>query len=121
AELVLGQQEGVVPETGLEVALDLRQVEVRAAPAVEKLPAVVEEVQREVEDARRHRLAVDEHVLLEEVPAAWAHDQRRRLVDEPVLLALRAGEVDGPADGVAPVPLALDGVLPRRGVRVAAG
>ena len=57
----LGVDEDVVPEPRLGVALELGQVEVRPAPATERLGAVVEQVQPEVEQAGRHRRAVDEH------------------------------------------------------------
>jgi hypothetical protein len=57
-------------------------------------------------------------VLLRQVPAARAHHDGRHLVGEGVGLALRRGEVDPPVDGVAQVELALDHVLPQRGVGV---
>ena len=79
--------EDVVPEPRLEVALQLRQVEVRPAAAGDRLPRRVEHVQAEVEQAARHRLAVDEHVALGQVPAARADEQRRDLVVQPVALA----------------------------------
>ncbi len=50
AELVLCQHEGVVPEPRLEVALELRQVEVGPRPALELLPRVVEDREPEVEE-----------------------------------------------------------------------
>src|SRR5204862_1846509 len=58
AELGLGQLERVVPETRLEVALELRKVEVRAGPALELLAGGVGDGQAEGEDARRDRVAV---------------------------------------------------------------
>ena len=73
AEPLLGEGEDVVPEPGLEVALHLRQVEVRAAAAVEQLLRVVEEVQAEVDQRADDRGAVDHQVPLVEVPAAGAH------------------------------------------------
>ena len=53
AERVLGEREDVVPEPRLEVALELRQVEVRAGAAVELLARVVEDDEAEVEERRR--------------------------------------------------------------------
>ena len=42
AEALLGEREDVVPEPGLAVVLELRQVEVRAAAAGDELVRVVE-------------------------------------------------------------------------------
>ena len=52
-----------VPQARLEVALQLRQVEVGAGAAAQQLLGVVEDVEAEVEQRARHRLAVDQHVL----------------------------------------------------------
>src|SRR5207248_11203627 len=83
-ERVLAVREDVVPEPRLEVALELRQVEPRAGAALEQGLAVVEDVEAEVEQAPAHGLAVDEEMPLGKVPAAWADEQRRRLVVEAV-------------------------------------
>src|SRR4029079_19520757 len=96
-ERVLGVREDVVPEPRLEVALELRHVEPRAAAALEQLLAVVEDVEAEVEQAPAHRLAVDEEVPLRQVPAARADEQRRRLLVQAVGL-LRGLELDLPLD-----------------------
>jgi hypothetical protein len=75
AEQVLGEDEDVVPEPGLEVVLDLGQVEVRALALGQEAAGVVEEEQAEVHDAASDRGAVDEHVLFGQVPAAGTdHD-----------------------------------------------
>jgi hypothetical protein len=57
-EPVLGQDERVVPEPRLAVALQLREVEVGPAPPLEETAAVVEDVEPEVEQAPRHDVAV---------------------------------------------------------------
>ena len=88
-ERVLRVQEDVVPEPRLEMALQLRQVEVRPAAACDRPPGRVEHVQAEVEQASRHRLAVDEQVPLGQVPAARPHEQRRHLVVQAVALLAR--------------------------------
>jgi hypothetical protein len=44
----------------------------------------VEEVQAGIEQRRRDRPAVDEHVRLDEVPAARPHDERRHPVGQLV-------------------------------------
>ena len=51
----LGLGEHLVPEPGLEMALELGQVEVGAAAPGQQLTGVVVEVEGEVEQARRHR------------------------------------------------------------------
>ena len=100
------------------MALELRQVEVRSGAAREKLLRVVEEVQREVEDAARDRRAVDPHVLFRQVPTARPHEQHRRPRIQPVRLALGRREVDPPPYRVAEVDVSLDVVVPARCVGI---
>src|SRR5439155_1470014 len=68
AEGLLREPEHLVPEASLQMALHLRQVEVRAGPAGSKLLRVVAEIEPEVHQAPRDRYAVDNHVLLREFP-----------------------------------------------------
>jgi hypothetical protein len=117
AEFLLRQREDVVPQARLEVRFQLRQVEVGPGAAREQLLRVVEEEEREVEDAARDGLAVDRHVLLVQVPAARAREQHRGLLVQAVALAALL-EGDGAAHGVTQVCLPLDHVLPRRAVGV---
>ena len=51
AHLVLREVEHVVPQSRLEVALQLREIEVRAAALAEQTLCVVEEIEAEVEQA----------------------------------------------------------------------
>ena len=51
AQLLLGKAEDLVPEPGLEVALQLRQVEGRGESATAAPLQVVEDVEPEVEEA----------------------------------------------------------------------
>ena len=88
-ERLLCELEHVVPEARLEVALELGQIEVRAAAGVEEPAGVVEEVEAEVAERAGDRFAVDQQVLLGQMPAARADEQRRHLVVEPVLPAVR--------------------------------
>ncbi len=80
----------------------------------------MEEVHREVEQAARDALAVDEHVLFLQMPAAWPdHDRGERLVwGEPVILAVGAGEVDAAVECVLEIKVAGDHVVPQRRVGV---
>src|SRR5207247_886468 len=59
SELVLCEVENVVPEPRLEMAFELREVEVRAAALLQETLDVVKEVEAEVEEAAGDRLAVD--------------------------------------------------------------
>ena len=77
ADHVLRPQEHVVPQPRLAVALHLGQVEVGPRSAAQRLGAVVEQVQPEVEQRARHRLAVDLEMALHEMPAARPNDERR--------------------------------------------
>ncbi len=117
-QLVLAVGEHVVPEPRLEVALHLRQVEVRTAALVEQPARVVEHVQAEVHERACRRLAVHAQVLLREMPAARAHQQRGHLVVQAVLAAVGARELDRALDRVGEVHVALDHVAPGRRVRV---
>ena len=85
------------------MALQLGQVEVGAGAAVELLAGVVEEREREVDQAAGDRLPVDEHVLLREVPPARAHQERRDLLVELVLLSFGRAERQRPPDRVLQV------------------
>ncbi len=78
AERGLAVDEDLVPEPRLVVRLELGQVEVRPAPLPQRLGAVVEQVQPEVEQAGRDRHAVDQHPRLDEVPAARPDDAASR-------------------------------------------
>ena len=92
--------------------LHLRQIEVRPGISVEQRGGVVKEVQAEVEEGRGDRLVVDEHMSLEQMPTARAHDQRRCTLVEPVRLAVGILERELTADGVDQVALPCYDVLP---------
>ena len=115
----LGEGEDLVPEARLEVALELGQVEIRAGAGGEQRLRVGEEVEAEIEEAAGHRLAVDDEVLLRQMPAARADEQDRGPGGELVFLAaLRVGEVDLVGPAVLEVDLALDLVFPGRRVGI---
>ena len=75
-EELLGADEHVVPEPGLEVALQLGEVEVRALACVDLALGAVEEIETEVDQAARHRVPVHDDVLLGQMPAARPDDDR---------------------------------------------
>jgi len=79
---------------------------------------VVEEVEAEVEQRTGDGLAVQQEVLLVQMPAARADEQHGRLVIKPVGLAFRAVEGDDTVDRVAQIALALKGRRPGGGVGV---
>jgi hypothetical protein len=79
---------------------------------------VVEKSQCEVKEAGGHAGAVDANVLLVEMPAARAQQERRSPFVESILLARLTDEVDRAAHGRMDVQLAADLVLPGRRVRV---
>ena len=117
AQFVLRHDEDVVPQARFQVRFHLRQVEVRTGAARQLLLGVVEHEQGEVEDAAGDALAVDQHVLFIEVPAARTHDQGGDLVVELVGLAVLL-ERNRAAHGVAHIDLAGDLVVPVRRVRI---
>ena len=113
AESVLGHLENVVPQTRLTVALELGQVKVRPTAALDQSARVVEEIQTEVEEGASDRAAVHQDVFFGQVPAAWPHEQGRRLVVQTVGSAIRVLERNRALDGVDQIDLAVDHVLPR--------
>src|SRR5579885_2035934 len=94
------------------MAFELGQVKVGAGAFREQRFDVMEEVQAKIEDAAGDRPAIDQHVLFYQVPATRAYQQRRNLVIECVLFALRAGIGNRAIDGIAHVDLSLNGSLP---------
>ena len=74
--------------------------------------------QAEVDQRAGHRLAVDAQVLLGQVPAARAHQQRRDLVAQLVVPAVGAVVGDRALDRVDEVRVAGDLVGPGGRVRV---
>ncbi len=108
----------VVPQPRLEVALQLGQVEVGAGAARQQVLGVAEHVEAEVEEAGRDRLAVHQHVLFDQVPAARADQQGGDGVVELVGLAVGILERDRAGNGVGAVDLALDHVVPGGGERI---
>jgi hypothetical protein len=112
AEQFLRVAEYVVPQPRFEMALQLGQVEVRPATALQLRTRAVEQVEPEVHQRGGDRPPVDHHVLLDQVPAAGAHDDRRRVGADPVALGRSDGEVEPAGDRVAQVQLAADHVGP---------
>ncbi len=120
AERLLREHEHVVPEARLEVALEFRQVVEGAVAVVDELLRRVEEVQPEVDERARGAFAVDEHVLLGQVPAARAGDDggAAHVGAQRVGLALGRGVGEGAARRVAQVAHAADDVRPGGARRV---
>src|SRR5574343_558528 len=117
-DVVLGHNEGVIPQAGFEVAFHLRQVVERAGATGNLFLCVVEEDQTEVEQAAGNALAIDQHVLLVEVPAARTDLQGGDGVVELVFLAVLVLERQFAADRLVQIDLTLDLVVPVRGVGI---
>ena len=79
AQLILSQYKHIVPQPGFQVALQLRQVKVRAGSLLKQRFDVVEEIQAKIKQSTGNFLAIDQHVLLWQVPAARANQQCGRL------------------------------------------
>ena len=118
---MLGGDKDVVPKAGLQVSLQLGDVEVRAGPLADEVVDVVVEVQAEVEEGAGRHLAVDGDVRLVQMPAAGPDEEDGRvavLLGGVDLAVLGVGVGDGAPDGVAEVALPLGQVAPRRRGRV---
>src|ERR1700686_4532277 len=70
AQLVLRHHKDVVPETRLKVALQFWQVEVGAGAFLKQFADIVVKVETKVENAAGDWLAIDQYMLLVQVPAA---------------------------------------------------
>ena len=71
----LREKKDVVPQAGFQMALQLGEIEIRAAAAFQQFRRVVEEEQAEIEERRGDRLAIQQHVFLIQVPAARTDQQ----------------------------------------------
>ena len=115
---LLGVDENVVPQAGLQVTFHFRKIEIRTGAAFQQSFGVVVEVEAEIEYARRHRLSVHRDVLFHQVPSPGADNQHGGLFAQPILLSFGGGELDGPLHRIDEVDLALDCALPRGAVGV---
>src|SRR6267378_5038576 len=117
-DCLLSEPEHVVPETGLQMAFHLGQIEVRTGPTRSKLLRIVEEIESEVQEASRNRRAVDEYMLLREVPTSGANQERRDLPVQAVDFSFGTLELQGPPHRIEEIQLPLDEVAPGRRVCV---
>jgi len=118
AKLILGQVEDLIPQPRLQVALHLGKVEVWTNANGEGEPGVVEEVEAKVKEGARDWEAINQEVLLLQVPATRAHQQCGDLVVELVHLAVGSAEVDDAPVGITQVDVASDVVVPSWGVGI---
>lgn len=119
ANVVLGKVEDIVPQSSLKVALHLGQVEVRTSATLHELLRVVVEVDTKVEKTARDGFAIDGEVLLLQVPATVTRDECGQCsIGAQLVLLLALLEVNLLADSIVEVELAVDHIIPSRGVRV---
>ncbi len=114
SERILGGVEDVIPQPRLEVTLHLGEIKIWTALSLLQLASVVEEVETEVKDTRRDRLAINQDMLLGQMPPARADQQDGDRRIETVGLSLRTAELDRFPDCVNQILLTLNDVLPRR-------
>src|SRR6266850_4827976 len=84
AEDLLRVDKDVVPEPRFQMRLHLRQVKIRPAAARDRFLRVVKKVQAEIEEACRYRLAIDDQMLLQQMPPARPDNERRGLLVQGV-------------------------------------
>ena len=119
AELLLGGDEDVVPQARFQMPLQFRQIKIRAGTGTCQRLVVVGEEDRKIKQRAGYRLAIDVHVLFDQVPAAWAHQQGRGAFIELVGLAARRINVGNIATNrIVEIGLAADDVAPGRRSRV---
>ena len=68
SEIGLGEEEDVVPETGLKVVFHLWKVEVGTEAALDELVSIVVKVERKIEQRGRQWSIVNRHAGLVQVP-----------------------------------------------------
>src|SRR5215469_10001088 len=96
------------------MALQLWKIEIRSRFLLPQPGGVVEEIKTKIKERSRNGLRVHKDMLLNQVPAARPHQQRRDTVIQPVLLAFGASKDDRAVDRVTEVDLTFQIVLPRR-------
>ena len=79
ADELLRRLEHLVPKACFQMTLELRQIEVRTSTRASQRLVIVREIEREIEERRGHRFAIDRHMLLDQMPTAWPYDQCRGL------------------------------------------
>src|SRR5687768_17150415 len=89
AERILCVAKNVVPEACLEMALELRQIEVRTRAVAHELGCVVEEEEAEIDERAVHWPRIEEQMPLREVQAARPNDERGEPLPQPVVLSRR--------------------------------
>src|SRR5688572_28683706 len=93
SHMILGELEGVIPETRVEMTFHLGQVEIRTALAVQKLVSIVKEVEAKIKKACAHGLIIDPKVGFLEMPAPRAHHESCCRIVQAVLLAIGIPEL----------------------------
>ena len=100
------------------MALHLGQIEIGTASTRDQFLRVVVKKQSKVEKAPGDWFAIDQHMLLHQMPAARPGHQHGDLLIELVLFSSGIGEINRSANGVAQIDLTFNHVLPGRRVRV---
>src|SRR6266487_29498 len=76
-KFILREIEDIIPYACLEVAFHFRQVEIRAAAALDQFLCVVKKVEAEIEQPACYGFPVDQHVFFKQMPAPRSDDQNR--------------------------------------------
>ena len=100
------------------MALHLGQIEIGTASTRDQFLRVVVKKQSKVEKAPGDWFAIDQHMLLHQMPAARPGHKHGDLLIELVLFSFGMGEINRAANSVAQIDLTFHHVLPGRRVRV---
>ena len=117
SKLRLAHAQDVIPEPGLLVAFDFRQIEIRARATGNQLLGIVVEINCEIENSARDPSAIYKDMLFIQMPAAWPHQQHRGFLIELIGLAVLL-KPDGATNRIPQIDLALNLVVPVRGIGV---
>src|SRR5258707_863545 len=80
SNIVLREIKDVIPQSRFQMALQLRQIEIRPSSVREQVFSVMEKEQAKIEQAAGDRLAIHQKMLFIQMPSARANEQCRRLL-----------------------------------------
>ena len=119
ADLLLGESDDVAPQRRFLGRFQLGEIKICARPGGECGGGIVQQIEREIDECARQRLAVHGQVTLVEVEAARADDEDGGIDDEGVILGRgRIGEGQRATPAIDQIGLAVEDVVPRRRGRI---
>src|SRR5690349_16849705 len=92
--------------------LDLGKIKINSGALLFPAASVVKEIQREIEETRRSRLAIHFNMFFRQMPTTRSHQESCDVFIELIILSLRTRKFNRSANGVADIDLAIESCLP---------